>query len=59
MAYIFGFMNFENSSWYYMILHSEIIGTAPGHWSVKLIQFSFIFEIHYSVASSVLSALVF
>ena len=35
MAYIFGF---ENSSWYYMIYSSEIIGTAPGHWIVKLIQ---------------------
>lgn len=42
MAYIFEFMNFENSSWYYMTYSSEIIGPAPGHWSVKLIQCSFI-----------------
>lgn len=56
MAYIFGF---ENSSWYYMIYSSEIIGTAPGHWIVKLIQLNFILENHYSVVSSVISALVF
>jgi hypothetical protein len=56
VAYIFGI---ENSFWLYMTYSSEIIGTAPGHWLVKLIQLNFILEIHYSVVSSVIFAQVF
>jgi hypothetical protein len=56
VAYIF---EIENSFWYYMTYSSEIIGTAPGHWLVKLIQLNFILDNHYSVVSSVISALVF
>lgn len=53
MTYIFGFMDSENSSCYYMMYSSEIIGTA-GHWSVKLMQFIFILKIHYYAVSRVI-----
>jgi hypothetical protein len=50
------YIGIENGFWFYMTYTSEIIGTAPGHWLVKLIQLNFILEIHYFVVLSVISA---